>query len=83
MNFPKRGRQRVRRCLWVAARHHRQNEEKRKNSVLGLPVRHGPALALVYTATLAAWVWAICDAASDGLAGQRSVRWIADNDTLS
>ena len=57
-------------------------EAKERDRFMWLPVRHGSALALVYTATLSAWIWSICDAAANGLASQRRVDWIQRNNKV-
>jgi hypothetical protein len=46
-----------------------------RDRFLGLPVRHGQALALVYTAVIGAWIWAILQAAADGLQSDDSTNW--------
>ena len=38
-----------------------------KNRFVGFRVNHGPALSLVYTATLAAWVWVVLGSVADGI----------------
>ncbi len=42
---------------------------------LGLPVRHGHALALVYTAVIGAWIWAILQQAAVGVQNEDSGNW--------
>lgn len=44
------------------------HEARGTDKFLGLAVRHGTGLALVYTATLAAWLWVIFDALAEALA---------------
>ena len=51
-------------------------EAKGRNHFLGIAVRHGQALALVYTAVLGAWIWAILQQAATGFEKSDSGSWL-------
>lgn len=47
-----------------------------RDHFVGLSVRHGTALALVYTAVIGAWIWVVLRAAADGFADGASDSWL-------
>jgi hypothetical protein len=54
----------------------RRKQEKGLDRFLRMPVQHGSGLALVYTAVIGAWLWAVLQQAAIGLQELHSHGWL-------